>query len=1143
LKPSLRDHRRAKVLVFDGATGTSLHRFRLTPDDFHGHTGCLEYLVLSRPDVVRAVHASYYEVGCEVVETDTLGANGVALEEFGLADRALDINRTAAQLAREVAADYEMPGRPRYVSGSIGPGTKLPSLGQVTFRELKEAYHVQASGLIDGGVDLFQVETCQDILQVKAALAGVRQALRERGVDLPVIVQITIQTNGRMLLGTDIAAALTACEPFPLFAFGLNCGTGPKAMAEPLRFLSGNSPFPIAVMPNAGLPVLQDGETVYDLEPAEFAADMAGFVRDFGAGLAGGCCGTTPEHLAALVRAVEGLPVRERDVRPAPAVSSLYLSQPLATSPRPLIIGERTNANGSRQFRDALMAGDLERMTAIALDQQKELAHVLDVCVAYAGRDEALDMSRFTAELATRLELPLMFDTTDTAALEAGLERTAGRAIINSINLEDGGARARHVLELAREFGAAVVGLTIDEQGMALVAERKLEIARRLHDLATREFGLRPGDLLFDPLTFTLASGDPQYRRAGLETLRAVRLLKEEFPASFVSLGVSNCSYGLRPELRHVLNSVFLFRALEAGLDAAILHAGRVVPLDRIPERLVALCEDLIFDRRPDGRDPLRALLESGPAGVERGFAREGASPVALSLEERLVQRIVEARADGLHEDLDAALERHAPLEVINRFLLEGMRRVGELFGAGRMQLPFVLQAAETMKAAVEHLRPRLPRSASIARGRIVLATVRGDVHDIGKNLAAVILGHNGFEVVDLGTKQTAGQILAAVRERRPDAVGLSGLLVTSARVMEEDLQAFAAQGVTLPVICGGAALTRRYVEDSLRPAYGGEVHYAPDAMAGLRLMEEIISRRGTQGARDAAPEKTVKQQGLPGPPPETSRPAAGEPVRYVAPSSPPPFCGRRLVADIPLGKVLPFFDRKVLFNVRWSAKGSGGEKAPGSYTRSELEKFLAALIERAERERLLDLKAVYGYFKCRSRKDIVDVLDDAGLSVLESFNFPRSNWPPHRSLAGEFRPEGDTIVFQLVTVGAAAADEGTRLFRENRYRDYLFWHGFSAELAEALAAYMQHFVEDEWGLTRMKSAAPRAAGRAARALTRRLSFGYPGCPGLEDQPGLFRLLHPEEIGVTLSEIYALVPEHSTSAFLVRCRRAGRRPA
>ena len=1140
MRPSLRDHRRAKVLVFDGATGTSLQGFRLTPDDFHGHAGCLEYLVLSRPDVVRAVHASYYDVGCEVVETDTLGANAVALEEFGLADRSFDINRAAARLAREVAADYESAGRPRYVSGSIGPGTKLPSLGQIPYRELREAYRVQALGLIEGGAHLFQIETCQDILQVKAALAGVRQALRERGADLPVIVQVTIQPNGRMLLGTDIGAALTACEPFSLFAFGLNCGTGPQAMTEPLRFLGGASPFPIAVMPNAGLPVLRDGATEYDLGPAEFAADMARFVRDFGVGLVGGCCGTTPDHMAALVRAVEGLPVREREVRAAPAVSSLYLSQPLATSPRPLIIGERTNANGSRRFRDALVADDLERMTAIALDQQKELAHVLDVCVAYAGRDEAQDMARFTAELTTRLELPLMLDTTDPAALEAGLERTAGRAIINSINLEDGGERARRVLALAREHGAAVVGLTIDERGMALTAERKLEVARRLHDLATRGFGLRPGDLLFDPLTFTLASGDPQYRRAGLETLRAVRLLKAEFPESFILLGVSNCSYGLRPELRHVLNSVFLCHALEAGLDAAILHAGRIVPLDRIPERLVALCEDLIFDRRPEGRDPLRALLEAGLAGVEEGAVRE-APPAGLSLEERLVRRIVEARADGLDADLEAALERHAPLEIINRFLLEGMRRVGELFGAGRMQLPFVLQAAETMKAAVDHLGPRLPQSASAARGRIVLATVRGDVHDIGKNLAAIILGHNGFEVVDLGTRQTAAQIVAAVREKRPDAVGLSGLLVTSARVMEEDLQTFSGQGIAVPVICGGAALTRRYVEETLRPAYGGEVHYAADAMAGLRIMEEIVSRRGMESVAAVPGGKPAEARGAPSPAEKKGRRPKKGTVPFVAPPFPPPFYGRRLLSGIPLAKVLPFLDQRTLFNVRWSAKGAAEDKAPGSFSRSELEGFLAGLIERAEKERLLDLKAVYGYFRCRSRKESLDVIDDDVRSILESFAFPRANQPPFRSLAGDFRRTGDTVVFQLVTVGAVAAEEGTRLFRASRYRDVLFWHGFCAELAESLAAFIQQEIEREWGLPAAKTQTPRA-GIVPRGRLRRLSFGYPGCPGLEAQAGLFRLLRPEEIGVTLSETFALVPEHSTSAFLIRPRR-GRRPA
>ncbi len=1077
--PAIGKRLREKVLVLDGAMGTSVMAAALTPDDYHGHEGCHDYLVLSRPDVIAAIHAGYLQAGCDIIETDTFGAQGLELAQHGLRERTCEINRAAAALARGIAADFAAGGRPRYVAGSIGPGSRLPSLQQAGFADLEESYYPQAMGLFDGGVDLFQVETCQDMLQAKAALRALFRVFRERGAAKPVCLMVTLEKN-RMLLGTDIATALATFLPFPLLAFGVNCGTGPGEMAEAVHALAGASPFPLAVMPNAGLPKFHAGRYVYDLEPAPFAASLRAFAMEEGAAVVGGCCGTSAAHIRALADAVGGLsPKPRRKPSPRPMATSLFAAQELRVKPGPLIVGERTNATGSKAFREALLADDLDAMLAVAQDQEREGAHLLDLNVAFAGRDESRDMGRAAARLNSRSRLPLMLDSASIPALEAGLKSCAGRAVINSVNLEDGGARARAILALARDFGAAVVCLAIDEQGMARERGRKVEVLERLHALAL-DSGLRSRDLFLDPLTFTLASGDPGLAAAGRETLAALPLLKKRLPASHTLLGVSNISYGLLPAARRVINAVFLFHAVRSGLDAAIFHAGRLLPLNRIDPRELRLAEDLIFDRRVPGRDPLRAVLEhfQGSKGGPAPVMERKADPA-----QSLRAAVLDGNAAALEKDLDRLAGRMPALAVVHDVLLPAMAEVGRLFAKGMMQLPFVLQAAEVVKAALDLLEPRLPKAGRRLRGSMLLATVKGDVHDIGKNLVDIILRSNGFRVVNLGVNQGGEEIAAAVRRHRPGHVGLSALLVRSTLEMENVLRHLRREGVRVPVICGGAALTPAFVEAALKPAYGGKVSYAADAFAAIKIMS---------GAKPAKPAAVKVRPGK----------ASGQAAVKAAGPVKPPFRGPR-PARWTLDEIMPLVDRRVLFKARWQMRP--GPKA---------ERFLAETVALLRERKIDRFAALYGYFPCRRLGDDRLVIEHGGRkSVIE---LPRREGI---SLADYFAAAGDAVPLFIATCGAQMAQLEKELFASDRFSRYLLVHGLGAQLAEALAAALHLRIRRELGL---------AAGQG-----RRFSPGFPAWPALSDQRKITRLLGAGRIGVSVSRGDQLVPELSVSAMVV----------
>ncbi len=836
-----------KVIVFDGAMGTNIQAQNLAADDFGGeqYSGCNENLVLTRPSAIEKIHADVLGAGCDVVETDTFGGTAIVLSEYGLAEKAYELNREAAKLACRVAREFSTPSHPRFVAGSMGPTTKLPSLGHISFRDMEAAYAVQARGLIDGGVDLLVVETCQDLLQAKAALAGVFSAFGELGKRVPVIASVTIETMGTMLLGTEMAAALAALEAFDVDIIGMNCATGPKEMSENVRYLCANSPRPVFMMPNAGLPENIGGHAHYRLTPEEFVHYLSHFVKDLGVSIVGGCCGTTPDHLRKLVEAVGSLSPRARTVQFMPGCSSLYGYAPFHIEPAPVLIGERTNANGSKQFREFLAAENWEGMVGMGKAQVKEGAHILDVCVAYVGRDEARDMRELISRFNTQITAPLMIDSTEPPVIEEALQRIAGKAIVNSINMEDGEERMARVLPLCKKYGAAVIALTIDEQGMAKTVERKVDIARRIHALATRKYGIAESDLIFDTLTFTLGSGDEEFRKSGIQTIEAISAIKKEFPRVHTSLGVSNVSFGLSAHARHVLNSVFLHYAIEQGLDMAIVHASKILPLYKISEKERELSRKLIFDERAPGYDPLQELLAFYAAA--KGEAKRTTAKAA-TIEERLKNRIIDGDKLNLQADLDEGLKKYAALDIINNILLDGMKVVGDLFGSGQMQLPFVLQSAEVMKSAVAYLEKYMDKAASASKGTMVIATVKGDVHDIGKNLVDIILTNNGYKVVNLGIQCPLDRMLGAYEEHGADAIGMSGLLVKSTLIMKENLEVMNERSLLPPVILGGAALTRRYVEEDLRSVYPGELAYANDAFDGLRFME-AIARRKQEGA------------------------------------------------------------------------------------------------------------------------------------------------------------------------------------------------------------------------------------------------------------------------------------------------------
>ncbi len=1127
----------AGAVVFAGATGTNLQRVGLTADDFGGPDleGCNEILNLSRPEVVADLHRSFLDVGADVVETNTFGAFAVPLSEYGLEGRAYEIAAAGATIAREVADEYQSgDGRYRFVAGSIGPGTKFATLGQVSYGELRDAYQVEASGLIDGGADLLIIETQFDLLGAKAAINGAKMAMAAARRQVPLQVQVTIETTGRMLPGTEIGAALTALVPLGADVFGLNCATGPVEMYEPLRYLSRHSPVPISVIPNAGLPSVVEGRMHYDLTPDELVRHLGAFVSELGVAVVGGCCGTTPEHIAAVVEARRGVDPATRAVEPTPGATSLYSHVPFRQDTSFLIIGEKTNANGSRAFRDALLSEDVDGCVAIGVSQVAESAHLVDLCVDYVGRDGASDIAPIAAAFATGVTAPVVIDSTEPEVMEAALERLGGRSVLNSANLEDGdgpGSRADRVFTLAKEHGAAVICLLIDEEGQARDADWKLRIARRLHEMATTRYALRSSDLLFDALTFPLTTGEEGLRGDAMETIEAIRRIKAEFPESHTVLGVSNVSFGLRPGTRRILNSVFLHECVEAGLDAAIVDAGKILPLTSIEDEHRRLCLDLIYDRRREGYDPLEELLEAF-AGVEVSSELK-VDRSDWPVEKRLEHRIIDGDRTGLSDDLDEALSGGSdPLDIINDTLLAGMKIVGDRFASGEMQLPFVLKSAETMKAAVAHLEPHMTRTEDSARGKLVIATVSGDVHDIGKNLVDIILSNNGYEVHNLGTKVGIGEMIDVFQREKADAIGMSGLLVKSTLIMRDNLDELARRGLgEVPVLLGGAALTRRYVEEDLASRYPGPVFYGKDAFAGLDAMRRIAAGEMTaSGPRRGAPRQAAAAVI------ESEVPSRSPDVAEDNPIPTPPFLGARIVKGVPLDDVAEFLNLTALFRNQWQFRPEKGETHLDFVER--MRPLLREQLSKARAHDLLVPQVAYGYFPANAHGDDLVIWEDEDRTAeTHRFRFPRQDREPWLCIADFFRPidgpEIDFAAFHLVTMGSRVSERTAELFASDAYTDYLYLHGLGVEMAEALAEYWHLRIRQEWGFAHEDG--PTLTGLFRQQYRGgRYSWGYPACPDLADNATVADLLGADMLGVVVGEDtgYQYHPEQTTSALI-----------
>ncbi|MFE6051053.1 methionine synthase [Kitasatospora sp. NPDC056446] len=1143
---ALREALATRVVVADGAMGTMLQAQDPTLEDFQNLEGCNEVLNITRPDIVRSVHEAYFGVGVDCVETNTFGANFAALAEYEIAERIFELSESGARIAREVAdAHTAVDGRTRWVLGSIGPGTKLPTLGHAPYETLRDGFQQNAAGLIAGGADALLVETSQDLLQTKAAVLGSKRALAEAGLDLPVLVQVTVETTGTMLLGSEIGAALTALEPLGVDYIGLNCATGPAEMSEHLRYLAKNARIGLSCMPNAGLPVLGKDGAHYPLSPAELADAHDVFTREYGLSLVGGCCGTTPEHLRQVVERVQGRPVTAREPKPEPSAASLYQAVPFRQDTSYLAIGERTNANGSKKFRESMLAGDWQACVEIARDQIRDGSHLLDLCVDYVGRDGVADMKEIAGRLATASTLPIVLDSTEPPVLRAGLEALGGRAVLNSVNYEDGNApdsRFGRIASLAREHGAGLIALTIDEEGQARTAAAKVDIAERLIAELTADYGIDEGSILVDCLTFTLATGQEESRRDGIETIEAIRELKRRRPKVQTTLGLSNISFGLNPAARVVLNSVFLHECVEAGLDSAIVHASKILPIARIPEEQRETALDLVYDRRRDGYDPLQRLLQLfegvSSASVRASKAEELA---ALPLDERLQRRIIDGERNGLTDDLDEALAGRPALEIINDTLLAGMKVVGELFGSGQMQLPFVLQSAEVMKTAVAHLEPFMEKSDSEGKGTIVLATVKGDVHDIGKNLVDIILSNNGYNVVNLGIKQPVSAILDAAQEHNADVIGMSGLLVKSTVIMKENLEELNQRklAASFPVILGGAALTRAYVEQDLHEIYEGEVRYARDAFEGLRLMDALIAvKRGVPGATlpELKQRRHVRVE-VEEPEPEVNLGQIRSDVTVDNTVPAPPFWGDRIVKGIPFADYASWLDEDALFKGQWGLKAARSGEGPSyeELVETEGRPRLRAWLDRLQTEGWLEAAVVYGYYPANSKGDDLIVFHEDGTERTR-FTFPRQRRGRRLCLADFFRPEEsgvrDVVGLQVVTMGNRISEAANELFAGNSYRDYLELHGLSVQLAEALAEFWHARVRFELGFSGEDPQDVKDMF-ALKYRGARFSLGYGACPELEDRAKIADLLKPERIGVVLSEEFQLHPEQSTDAIVI----------
>jgi 5-methyltetrahydrofolate--homocysteine methyltransferase len=1154
-----------RVVVYDGATGTWLQTQDLSLDDYGGEAmeGCTDILGVTRPDVIAALHTAYFEVGADVVETNTFGAFGVPLGEYDIAHRSHEIALANARIAREVADGFSTPDRKRYVAGSLGPGTKSPSLSQIRFAELRDHYQVAAEGLLEGGVDLFILETHFDLLAVKASVIGARRAMAKVGRQVPIQCQVTMELTGRMLVGTEISAALAAIDPLRVDIIGLNCATGPTEMSEHIRHLSQHSRVPISVLPNAGLPSVVDGKMHYDLTPEQMETHQRRFVEELGVQVIGGCCGTTPEFIKLLADMAPNLTPATRTIDHEPSVASIYSAVPLHQDLSALMIGERTNANGSKKFREAMLDGDYDTCTAMATEQLKSGAHVLDVCVDYVGRDGTGDMDEIASRFATQANAPLVLDSTEPEVIEAGLQWIGGRAILNSANLEDGfaeGSRLDRVFKLAKEYGAAVICLCIDEEGQARTAEWKVRVAKRIADLARDTYGLENEDLIFDALTFPLSTGDDDLRRDAIETMDAIAAIKAEIPGCFTTLGLSNVSFGLSPASRHVLNSVFMHECQQVGLDSAIVHASKILPLSKIPAEQRDVALDLIYDRRgPAGAlsegaedyDPLAKFLDvfaDVQVQKEEKVDRSG-WPVG----ERLHHRIIDGDRENLTDDLDAAMaEGIPPLDIINEHLLGGMKVVGELFGSGEMQLPFVLQSAETMKASVAYLEPYMEKAVDgvdSSKGRIVLATVKGDVHDIGKNLVDIILTNNGYEVHNIGIKISISEMIEKATEVNAHAIGMSGLLVKSTLIMRDNLEELNAREMSdIPVLLGGAALTRSYVERDLRGVYRGRLFYGKDAFEGLRVMDQlgeirrdpskddpdwgVVPSESTVRARTGIEKRDTSDLDLP------DRSPAVETDNHIYV---PPFTGSRIIKGIPLDDIAAYINETALFRNQWGFRPEAGES--DDEFKERLRPEFRDLLAKTRADDLLVPQVVYGYYPCNGDgTDVVIWEDESRQAEITRFPFPRSVREPHLCIAdffrpltvdGERNPDVDYVSFMIVTMGERVSERTAELFKADKYQDYLMLHGIGVEMAEALAELWHRRIREEMGFA--DEDAPSTAGLFRQQYRGgRYSWGYPACPDLEDNERVAKLLEAERIGIVVNEDtgFQFQPEQSTSAII-----------
>ncbi len=1141
---------RNSLIIYDGAMGTNLQLTNLSTSDFGGQRleGCNEVLSLYRPEAVANIHRGFLEVGVDVIETNTFGANEIVLSEYSIESKSAEINIASARIAREVADNASSDGRYRYVAGSMGPTTKSPTLGQVRYAVLRDLYQSQAEALIEGGVDLILIETVYDILQAKAAINGTKRAMVVAGKRLPIQIQVTIESTGRMLAGTEISAALNSLEAIRPDVIGMNCATGPEEMGEHLRYLSQHSTIPISVQPNAGLPSIVNGKMHYDLTPQQLASHHSYFVQKLGVSIIGGCCGTTFDHLAEVVQTCRNIQPATRHPIVEPGVSSLYSHTAFHQDTSFLSVGERTNANGSKKFREAMVDSNWDAITAMANEQISNGAHVIDVCVDYTGREGNIDMEQVISRLATQCTIPIMVDTTEADVARTALEWLGGKAILNSVNLEDGdgpNTRLDKFLNLSREYGTAVVATCIDTKGQARTAEWKLDAAEQIVSLAKDRYGINPSDIMIDPLTMPISTGMEESYRDGLETINAIKLIKERIPEVSTIIGLSNISFGLNPASRQVLNSVFLDECLKAGLDAAIVHAGNILPLSRIDDETQRVCLDLIYDRRSDDYDPLATLIQLFENVSTNNTQKEDRSGWATT--DLLRTRIIEGEKDGIENDLEKAMaEGLEPLEIINDHLLSGMKEVGDLFGAGKMQLPFVLQSAETMKRAVSYLEPKMPHTGETGKGKIVLATVKGDVHDIGKNLVDIILSNNGYKVINLGTKVSASEMINAYIEHNADAIGMSGLLVKSTLVMRDNLEEFNSRGLEhIPVILGGAALTRTYVESDLRKIYKGRVFYGKDAFEGLHVMDKLASLRdGT--AKDEADDDFGRKISTKRMPTRKSALDAdtGSNEQLIATNMSnvsrdervfkPPFIGTKIAKGIPLDDFVPYLNKTSLYRNQWGFRPEDGEN--DQEFKKRIDSILREEIQKIRLKNILLPQVAWGYFPANSENnELIIYSDESRNEELTRFEFPRQQREPYLCIADFFRStdsgELDYAAFQLVTMGSIVSEETAELFATGKYNDYVRLHGIGVELTEALAELWHKRIRDEWGFG--DEDGPTLTGLFKQQYRGgRYSWGYPACPNLQDNAKAVSLLGGDKIGVSIRRSDQLHPEQTTVAIV-----------